>query len=410
MKRSISNKRKRQQSVEITSKKRRRHQSHSKSRRISTRQHFLSLTQFNEITHPNWESICPNIDQILSNKHSQSGVYAHEIQLVQQELEALLSMAIVRENFLQSKTDANLHSTIYQHKQAENTYAQEKSPTKPLPPLVPLTNQRHHGPQMLLDRQVSISPIVGTRIDKLWTDLDTFYHKISPNHILSIENLFTFHENFEDKLRHYKTNYQNHNLTDLNIRKQLNEEDFHEFLSFSQTNSLLSHYFHNTTLNRVQTQFSSRLSHLLSPSSSSSSRLSRRLNPIQLDERLEFVREYLADQHPIITKRISQRKKQHRQSLNTPPIADEFESKLSTLITLAHECSILNECALKRARLQSTNEQILLKFDAIQHDLENLIGKIDSSGDEKLLHKLDNLLKDWTNYENQLRLPPMEFD
>lgn len=413
MKRSNSSqtsKRKRHRSVENPS-KRCRHQTPSKTRRASTRQQILLLSCFNEITHPNWDSICPNIDQILSNKHSQSGVYAHEIQLVQQELEALLSMAIVRENFLQSKTDENLRTNIVQHKQAENTYASKKLPTKPLPPLVPLTNQRQNGPQMLLDRQVSTSPFVGTRIDKIWTDLNAFYHKIPPSDISTIEHLVKFHKNFEDKLSQYKTNYQNQSLTEFNIKKQLNEENFHELLPLSEHNSLTSNYLRETTLGRIQTQLTSRLPHLSSPVSRKSlTRISRRLHPTYFDdERFELVRDYLADQHPIVTKRINQRKK-HRQSSVNVPIVDEFESKLSTLITLVHECSMLNQCALKRARLQSTNDQIWLKLDAIQHDLQILIDRINSTGDEKSIHKVENLLKEWTNYENQLITHPIVFD
>lgn len=406
---SKSSKRKRQQSFddsnsEIQSKKHRTDSS-SKSRRISSRHRLLAISQFNEITSPDWDSICPNIDQILSNKHSQSGVYAHEVHLVQQELEALLSLAIVRENFLHSTSEDNRRANILQHKEAENIYSSKKTPAKPLPPLVPICHQRQNGPQVLLDRQVAITPVVGTRLDKTWTDLDTYYRKISSNDILMIENLLKFDRIFEDKLRQYKYEYQTQLSTESTIKNQLNEENFHQLFDMSQSNSLTTHYLNRTTLGRLQNHFSERLSHL-SPvyktPRSNLPRISPRLHGPTFDqflnvaERLRFVRDALADQHPIVPMEKSKRKRKHSVSISS----DDFDSKLSTLLTLVHECSVINQGALSRARLQSTNEQTWQKLQTIEHDLETLIEKFESTGDEKLFQKLEHLLRDWKKYED----------
>jgi hypothetical protein len=62
---------------------------------------------------------------------------------------------------------------------------------------------------------------------------------------------------------------------------------------------------------------------------------------------------------------------------------------------------------LKRARLQSNNEQTWQKLNTIEHDLELLIQKIDMTGGdnnsintEKTFQTLDHLLKDWKKYED----------
>ena len=58
---------------------------------------------------------------------------------------------------------------------------------KPLPPLINHQQQRQNGPHLLLDRQVSVTPVIGARIDKIWSDMNTYYNKISSNDILTIE-------------------------------------------------------------------------------------------------------------------------------------------------------------------------------------------------------------------------------
>jgi hypothetical protein len=119
----------------------------------------------------------------------------------------------------------------------------------------------------------------------------------------------------------------------------------------------------------------------------------------------------LTDQHPLINERTNDIKSNRRRksSITIPNhhCTDIFESKLSTLISLLHECSSLSLCALKRARLQSNNEQIWQKLNTIESELDTLIQKFDSTGGynnstntEKTFQTLDHLLKDWEKYED----------
>jgi hypothetical protein len=90
---------------------------------------------------------------------------------------------------------------------------------------------------------------------------------------------------------------------------------------------------------------------------------------------------------------------------------DMFQSKLATLISLSHECSTISSCALKRARLQSDNEQTWQKLNTIERDLESLIEKLDTPGGynnnsntEKAFQNLAQLLTDWEKYEEELSI------
>lgn len=93
---------------------------------------------------------------------------------------------------------------------------------------------------------------------------------------------------------------------------------------------------------------------------------------------------------------------------NNDHCTDMLQSKLSTLGSLVHECSILSSCALKRARLRADNEQTWQKLNTIERDLENLIEKLDTSGGynhnsntEKAFQNLAQLLTDWNKYEEE---------
>ncbi|CAF3895402.1 unnamed protein product [Adineta steineri] len=236
------------------------------SRKSSSRRQSYSIEHLAEITLPNWECISSNIDQILSNKHTQSGVYAHEVHLVQQELEALLSMSIVRENLLQDLlhpnkiiNNDNTRSKIRQHQQAEYIYSSNKILNKSLPPLINQTQQRHHSPNLLLDRQVTITPIIGTHIDKIWSDINTYYRKISSNDILTIRHLVEFNQQLEEKIHQYKTEYKNNILTQSNITEQLNEENFQELINITQTNPLISNYVDRTSIGHFQNKLYDRM-------------------------------------------------------------------------------------------------------------------------------------------------------
>ncbi|UJR31455.1 hypothetical protein I4U23_018945 [Adineta vaga] len=230
------------------------------SRKTSSR-HAISSQQMTEINLPNWQSMCPNIDQILSNKHTQSGVFAHEVQLVQQELEALLSMAIIRENILKdlynppTNNSDKIRSKIRKHQEAERIYSSKKITKKPLPSL---TNSHHHQRQnathVLLDRQVAMQPILGARIDHIWSDMNTYYRRISSNDISTIENLVEYHQHFKTKLEQFKSNYNDQSIEQSKIIEQLNEENYEQLVEISQTNPLVTHYVDRTTLGSFQSK------------------------------------------------------------------------------------------------------------------------------------------------------------
>ncbi len=100
--------------------------------------------------------------------------------------------------------------------------------------------------------------------------------------------------------------------------------------------------------------------------------------------------------------------KRRKNSLTNNHCTDGFQSKLSTLRSLLHECSMISLRALNRARLQSNNEQNWQKLNNIEHELELLIQKIDMTGGEnnsmnreKAFQTLDHLLKDWKKYEDE---------
>ena len=133
---------------------------------------------------------------------------------------------------------------------------------------------------------------------------------------------------------------------------------------------------------------------------------------IKTQERIQLVHDYLTDQHPLINEKATNEMKSTRRRKTSITISNEhctdiFESKLSTLISLLHECSLLSLCALKHARLQSNNEQIWQKLNTIENELDTLIQKLDTPGvynnstnTEKTLQTLDHLLKDWQKYED----------
>jgi hypothetical protein len=146
---------------------------------------------------------------------------------------------------------------------------------------------------------------------------------------------------------------------------------------------------------------------------------------IKFHQRLQSVQNYLIDQHPSSTNETvkrqlfnemkSTKKRKSSTSISLPNTinnndhcTDIFQSKLSTLISLVHECSSLSSCALKRARLQSDNEQTWQKLNTIERDLEPLIEKLDTPGGynnnsstEKAFQNLAQLLTNWEKYEEE---------
>ena len=201
----------------------------------------------------------------MSDKHTQSGVYAHEIHLIQQELESLLSMSIIRENVLNPTKLINtdhIQLKIHQHQQAECVYSSKNIPNKPLMNCQQEQQQRNNDSNLLLDRQVSMTPVTNAHIDKIWSAIDTYYREISSNDILAIEKLIAFNQKLEDKVFNYKNEYRNNILTQLNIIEQLNEENFQELLHITKINPLITHYTDRTTIGRFQKKLYDYLSYI----------------------------------------------------------------------------------------------------------------------------------------------------
>lgn len=421
--------------------------------------------------------MCPNIDQILSNKHTQSGVFAHEVQLVQQELEALLSMSIVRENILKdllkpssiNHTDT-IRSKIRKHQEAERIYSTKKLSKKSQTSINTNQQRQNTSINLLLDRQVTITPILDARIDRIWSDINTYHNKISSNDILFINNLVEFNLNFKSKLDEYKIQYQNQQLQQINIIEKLNEENFTQFNHIIDINPLITHYLDRTTIGLFQSKLYEHIGQTSpvykTPISSpmhgrnlnnhdSTLRISPRLHSnhkiglfhfpnmkyddesdvsikmkkskkfltspsstIKFQQRLEYVQNYLIDSHPIINETVkrqlfnelkSTKKRKTSTTTNNDQCSDIFQTKLSTLISLIDECLMISTLALKRANIQSDNEQIWQKLNLIQRDLESSIEKLDTNNNlnqnsliiEKTFQNLTQLLNDWNKYEEK---------
>ncbi|CAF4776754.1 unnamed protein product, partial [Rotaria sp. Silwood1] len=409
--------------------------------KFSSRHHVFSNEYLSKINLPKWEYISPNINHILSDKHTKSGVYAHEIHLIQQELEALLSMSMIRKNILQSTNINNLNLNIYQYQQVENIYSLKTISKKSL---INHHQQQYNKSYILLDRQISMTPIIDSYIDKIWSNINTYYHHISSNDILIIKNFFEYNEKFKEKILNYKKQYNNNKLTQLNIIKKLNKEYYQDLLNIIKIKPLITHYTNQTILERFQTKLYQyyRKSFNYDLNNNSSLRCSTRLQKnsqlksdhdhqqssifkhnrktkftsslsIKTQERIQFVHDYLADQHPLTNEYIQQQfinnikltnKKQKISIKNS--YKNIFEKKLSILISLLNECSSLTLYALKRAYLQFNNEQTWQKLNTIEHDINLLIQNIDMTNDynnskniKNIFQNLDHLLNEWTIYE-----------
>jgi len=145
---------------------------------------------------------------------------------------------------------------------------------------------------------------------------------------------------------------------------------------------------------------------------------------MKFQQRLQLVQNYLIDQHPLTNETVKRqlfnemkpmKKRKTSTSISIPTTinnndqcTDVFQSKLSTLISLLHECSTISSCALKRARFQSDNEQTWQKLNIIERDIESLVEKFDTPGGynknsttEKAFQNLAQLLTDWEKYEEE---------
>lgn len=106
-----------------------------------------------------------------------------------------------------------------------------------------------------------MAPIIGARIDKIWSDINTYYRKISSNDLSTIENFVELNNEFEDKIYQYQNEYKNNLLTQMNIIEQINEENFQNLFHLKQTNSLITHYIDRTSIGRFQRKLYDRVPH-----------------------------------------------------------------------------------------------------------------------------------------------------
>lgn len=140
---------------------------------------------------------------------------------------------------------------------------------------------------------------------------------------------------------------------------------------------------------------------------------------VKHQQRLQFVHNYLIDQHPNPKRQLfpeSKSTKRRKTSLTiTLPTrnehcTDDLQSKFLTLESLIDECLMLSNSALQRARLRSDNEQTCHRLNSIERDLENLLEKVDTitknnssnSHTEKACQNLAQLLADFNKYEEEV--------
>lgn len=430
-----------------------------------------------EINLPNWERICPHIDQILSNKHIQSGVFAHEVQLVQQELEALLSMAFVREAILKemskSSNHDNLRSKIRKYQEVERIYSTKNLPKKKPEP----TKSNYHQPTSkangLFDRQVALAPIEGARIDHIWSDMSTYHYQISSNDLTTLENLVEFDRNLETQFAQLIDDYQQQLFDETTFLDRFHSKNFETLVEISEINPLLSHYVDHTTLSSFQTKLYEHIGqtspvyktpisspmhgrHLVNHHESNSHlRISPRLHrtnffsnlddeldggglsflkskrksqfqqsspcsAMKFQQSIEHVRAYLNNSIVQQTEHVKRqlfveqksltKKRKTTQLINEQQSMDKFQQKLTQILQLVHECSMLSTCALQRARLQIDNEEIWSKLNSIEHDLETYVEKLDTTGGQsnsvakdKTYQNLEQLINEWHKYNQQFQ-------
>ena len=78
---------------------------------------------------------------------------------------------------------------------------------------------------------------------------------------------------------------------------------------------------------------------------------------------------------------------------------------------------MISQRALNRARLQSSTEQTWQKLSNLEHDLELLIEKLDTTGAEmnssnreKSFQTLDHLFRDWKKYHDDYQHQLEQFE
>jgi hypothetical protein len=143
---------------------------------------------------------------------------------------------------------------------------------------------------------------------------------------------------------------------------------------------------------------------------------------IKFQQRLQCVQNYLVDQHLSSNDTVKRQlfvdeksTKRRKTSTCAPltsvhdPSTDRFQSKLTTLVSLVHECVSLTSSALTRARSQASHEQRWQQLQTIEQEIGLFVNKLDvpsaynnpSANIEKGFQNLAQLINDWQKHEEE---------
>ncbi|CAF0802562.1 unnamed protein product [Didymodactylos carnosus] len=175
------------------------------SRKSSAR--LQPINYVNEISLLPWDRICTNIDQIISAKH-QSGVFSHEILLVQQELEALLAMSTLREKLAATVNNSTtnhsvnnrLQLLVRHHQDAERVYGARQFRDIASKFQRPLNIKQ----QQQFYRQISTTI---ASIDRFWLEFQSKYSSITQTDLSTIKNIYLFDQLLENEIIQLKQEY-----------------------------------------------------------------------------------------------------------------------------------------------------------------------------------------------------------
>ena len=166
-------------------------------------------------------------------------------------------MSIVRETILKefhhppTINADNLRLKIRKHQEAERIYSSKKNSKKSSTSSHHHHHHSHHRQSHasgVLDRQVTIAPIIGAKIDRIWSDLNNYFHKIAPNDVTTIENLVEWQTRFENKLQEIQLGFLDQSSS-IDRLKEFNYEPLHKL---AQESAVITNYLDRTTLGSFQ--------------------------------------------------------------------------------------------------------------------------------------------------------------
>ncbi|CAF0778882.1 unnamed protein product [Didymodactylos carnosus] len=165
------------------------------------------INYVNEFSLLPWDRVCPSINQIMLGTH-QSGVFAHEILSVQQELEALLAMSTLRETLVTTITNTNanqlanneLQSLVRHQHEAEHVYGVRQFhdiASKFQRPFNPKQQQQFY-------RQVSTTV---SSTDRFWLEFQSKYSLVTQTDLATIKDIYLFDQLLENEIKQLKQEY-----------------------------------------------------------------------------------------------------------------------------------------------------------------------------------------------------------